>query len=109
LKPPVLPWRVRYKVAVGIAKALDYLHHGTSRPVIHRDVKASNILLTADFESQVLSLRCSLPLIKNAKDLQLDTIGDRTFTPTILKAPIDMDATSFGYSVLRGVTLWCLN
>jgi hypothetical protein len=50
---PVLPWRVRYKVAVGTAKALDYLHHGTSRPVIHRDVKSSNILLTSEFESQV--------------------------------------------------------
>lgn len=54
-KAPVLPWRVRYKVAVGTAKALDYLHHGTSRPVIHRDVKSSNILLNADFESQVFS------------------------------------------------------
>ena len=52
-KAPVLPWRVRYQAAVGIAKALDYLHHGTSRPVIHRDVKASNILLTANFESEV--------------------------------------------------------
>lgn len=52
-KSPVLPWRVRYKAALGTAKALDYLHHGTSRPVIHRDVKTSNILFTADFESQV--------------------------------------------------------
>jgi len=59
-KSPALPWRVRYKVAVGTAKALDYLHHGTSRPVIHRDVKASNILLTADFESQVFSLLKSM-------------------------------------------------
>ncbi|KAG0586644.1 hypothetical protein KC19_2G106000 [Ceratodon purpureus] len=50
---PVLPWRERYKVAVGTAKALDYLHHGTSRPVIHRDVKSSNILLTSDFEAQL--------------------------------------------------------
>ena len=56
LKAPVLPWRVRFKVAVGTAKALDYLHHGTSRPVIHRDVKSSNILLTSDFESQVVFL-----------------------------------------------------
>lgn len=48
--------RVRFKVAVGTAKALDYLHHGTSCPVIHRDVKSSNILLTSDFEAQVHGL-----------------------------------------------------
>ncbi|XP_024399516.1 protein kinase STUNTED isoform X2 [Physcomitrium patens] len=49
----MVPWEVRYKVAVGIAKALEHLHKGCTRPVIHRDVKTSNILLTADFESQL--------------------------------------------------------
>lgn len=49
----VLPWAVRHKIALGTAKALDHLHHGCSRPVIHRDVKTSNILLTANFDSQV--------------------------------------------------------
>lgn len=49
----VLPWEVRHKVAVGIARALEHLHQGCTRPVIHRDVKTSNILLTANFDSQV--------------------------------------------------------
>lgn len=49
----MLSWEVRHKVAVGIAKALDYLHKGCARPAVHRDVKTSNILLTANFESQV--------------------------------------------------------
>lgn len=49
----VLPWEVRHKVAVGIARALEYLHKGCTKPVVHRDVKTSNILLTANFESQV--------------------------------------------------------
>lgn len=46
-------WEVRYKIAVGIARALDYLHDGCPKPVVHRDVKASNILLTATFDAQV--------------------------------------------------------
>ncbi|KAF8092645.1 hypothetical protein N665_0407s0024 [Sinapis alba] len=46
-------WRERYKVAVGVAEALDYLHNSASQPVIHRDVKSSNILLSDDFEAQL--------------------------------------------------------
>nr|XP_018674653.1 PREDICTED: serine/threonine-protein kinase CDL1 [Musa acuminata subsp. malaccensis] len=44
----VLSWEVRYKVAMGIAHAVEYLHFGTDRCVIHRDIKPSNILLTSN-------------------------------------------------------------
>lgn len=43
----------RYKVALGVAEALEYLHSTSSKPVIHRDVKSSNILLSDDFEPQL--------------------------------------------------------
>ncbi|KAF2547259.1 hypothetical protein F2Q70_00020285 [Brassica cretica] len=46
-------WNERYKVAVGIAEALDYLHNSAPQAVIHRDVKSSNILLSDDFEPQL--------------------------------------------------------
>ncbi|KAG5125268.1 hypothetical protein JHK82_032005 [Glycine max] len=42
-----LPWPVRYKVAIGIAEAVAYLHSGTERCVVHRDIKPSNILLSS--------------------------------------------------------------
>ncbi|KAK6927866.1 Protein kinase domain [Dillenia turbinata] len=42
-----LPWSARYKVAVGIAEAIAYLHNGTERCVVHRDIKPSNILLSS--------------------------------------------------------------
>eukprot|EP01018_Ginkgo_biloba_P019472 Gb_00853 [translate_table: standard] len=49
----MLPWTERLKVAVGVAEALHYLHEVCSRPVIHRDVKSSNILLSEGFEPQL--------------------------------------------------------
>lgn len=47
-------WQERYRVAVGVAEALDYLHNSCAQAVIHRDVKSSNVLLSDDFEAQVL-------------------------------------------------------
>eukprot|EP00250_Pteridium_aquilinum_P003167 c13492_g1_i1 orf=193-1617(+) len=46
-------WPSRYKVAVGIARGLLYLHEQCRRRIIHRDIKASNILLDGDFEPQI--------------------------------------------------------
>ncbi|XP_031503737.1 protein kinase STUNTED [Nymphaea colorata] len=48
-----LSWAERYKVAVGVARALVYLHNANSPPVVHRDVKSSNILLSDSFEAQL--------------------------------------------------------
>lgn len=48
-----LEWKKRFKVALGIAEGLQYLHHDCPRRIIHRDIKASNILLNANFEAQI--------------------------------------------------------
>ncbi|OVA19004.1 Protein kinase domain [Macleaya cordata] len=50
---PLMSWKTRYKIAVGTARGLHYLHKGCQRRIIHRDIKASNILLTADYEPQI--------------------------------------------------------
>ncbi|KAJ4892919.1 Receptor-like cytosolic serine/threonine-protein kinase RBK2 [Raphanus sativus] len=48
-----LTWDRRYKVALGTADGLMYLHEGCQRRIIHRDIKADNILLTEDFQPQI--------------------------------------------------------
>lgn len=48
-----LDWKRRFKVAVGVAEGLHYLHHDCPRRIIHRDIKASNILLTDDYDAQI--------------------------------------------------------
>ncbi|XP_009148316.1 receptor-like protein kinase 7 [Brassica rapa] len=48
-----LGWETRFDIALGAAKGLEYLHHGYERPVIHRDVKSSNILLDESFKPRI--------------------------------------------------------
>ncbi|KAB2014814.1 hypothetical protein ES319_D09G253500v1 [Gossypium barbadense] len=48
-----LNWQIRFKIALGAAEGLCYLHEGCQRRIIHKDIKASNILLTEEFDAQI--------------------------------------------------------
>ncbi|CAL5183821.1 unnamed protein product [Lathyrus oleraceus] len=48
-----LNWSLRFKIILGTAEGLRYLHEGCQRRIIHKDIKASNILLSEDFEPQI--------------------------------------------------------
>jgi len=48
-----LAWCLRYKIALGVASGISYLHEGCQRRIIHRDIKSDNILLTEDFEPKI--------------------------------------------------------
>uniref|UniRef100_A0A0E0LR61 non-specific serine/threonine protein kinase n=1 Tax=Oryza punctata TaxID=4537 RepID=A0A0E0LR61_ORYPU len=46
-------WDARYKIAVGVAQGVSYLHHDCLPAIAHRDLKPSNILLDDDMEARV--------------------------------------------------------
>ncbi|XP_076933103.1 putative LRR receptor-like serine/threonine-protein kinase At2g24230 [Bidens hawaiensis] len=46
-------WQFRCKVGLGTARALAFLHHGCSPPIIHRDVKASSVYLDYNLEPRL--------------------------------------------------------
>lgn len=48
-----LEWGTRLRIALGCARALEFLHEHTIPAVIHRDLKCSNILLDQDFRAKV--------------------------------------------------------
>ncbi|KAF9592999.1 hypothetical protein IFM89_019726 [Coptis chinensis] len=48
-----LNWNVRLKISMQAAKGLEYLHKDVVPPIVHRDVKASNILLDSDWAARI--------------------------------------------------------
>ncbi|KAF3338458.1 putative protein kinase [Carex littledalei] len=50
---PVLTWNQRVKIAYGAARGLEYLHEKVQPPIVHRDVRSSNVLLFDEYESKM--------------------------------------------------------
>ncbi|PON32771.1 Mitogen-activated protein kinase kinase kinase [Parasponia andersonii] len=50
---PTMSWPTRMKIALGSARGLTYLHEDCQPKIIHRDIKAANILLDYEFEAKV--------------------------------------------------------
>lgn len=50
---PPMSWQTRLKIALGAAKGLTYLHEECSPKIIHRDIKAANILIDDEFNAKV--------------------------------------------------------
>jgi serine/threonine protein kinase len=68
-------WKARVKIAVGVARGLAFLHEEIRPPIIHRDIKASNILLDKDLTPKISDFGLARLLPPNATHVSTRVAG----------------------------------
>lgn len=63
-----LSWHVRMKIALDVARGLEYLHEVCNPPVIYRDLKSSNILLGSEFNAKLSDFGLAITDGPNSKN-----------------------------------------
>ncbi|XP_050206652.1 receptor protein-tyrosine kinase CEPR1 [Mercurialis annua] len=63
-----LDWPTRHQIALGVAQGLGYLHHDLLTPIIHRDIKSTNILLDINYQAKVADFGIAKILQARGKD-----------------------------------------
>ncbi|KAG6489937.1 probable receptor-like protein kinase At5g20050 [Zingiber officinale] len=74
-----LPWPMRHRVAIDVAKALSYLHHDCRARVLHLDVKPENILLDEGFRALVADFGLSKLMGKDESRVVTTVRGTRGY------------------------------
>ncbi|KEH18241.1 LRR receptor-like kinase [Medicago truncatula] len=74
----IINWTKRLKIAVDAAHGLDYLHNGCKPPIIHRDLKSSNILLDENLHAKIADFGLSRAF-GNDNDSHISTRPAGTF------------------------------
>ncbi|CAO2044651.1 unnamed protein product [Urochloa humidicola] len=68
-------WKTRVNICLGIARGLEYLHHGVNPHIVHRDIKASNILLDRDLTPKISDFGLAKLLPPNATHVSTRVAG----------------------------------
>ncbi|KAL5753734.1 hypothetical protein ACOSP7_021954 [Xanthoceras sorbifolium] len=104
-RPPLelpLEWPTRKRIALGSARGLSYLHDHCDPKIIHRDVKAANILLDEEFEAVVGDF--GLAKLMDYKDTHVTTAVRGTIghiAPEYLSTGKSSEKTDvFGYGIM---------
>ncbi|TYJ50438.1 hypothetical protein E1A91_A01G206600v1 [Gossypium mustelinum] len=104
-----LNWEQRQNIIRGVAQALEYLHNGCQKRVLHRDIKASNIMLDSEFIATLgdFGLARTIHEKEKAYYSTVEIAGTPGYmapeTFLISRATVETDVYSFGVLVLEVV------
>ncbi|KAL9148257.1 hypothetical protein ABFS82_12G030100 [Erythranthe guttata] len=97
-----------YKIAIGVAKGLEYLHTGCNTSIVHFDIKPQNILLDEDFYPKISDFGLA-KLFKNKQSIismlgargTIGYIAPEIFSRNFGRASHKSDVYSYGMMVLE--------
>jgi len=102
-----LPWETRIKVIRGVANGLAYLH-GLETPIIHRDIKASNVLLDSEFEAHIADFGLARRIDASHSHVSTQVAGTMGYMPPEYRegagATVKVDVYSFGILMFEVAT-----
>ncbi|WOG97305.1 hypothetical protein DCAR_0416645 [Daucus carota subsp. sativus] len=103
-------WKKMQKIARGIAKGMEYLHHGCAQQILHFDIKPNNILLDKNFNPKIadfgLAKLCNKGQSMVSMTAARGTIGyiaPEVFSRNFGKVSSKSDVYSFGMLLLEMV------
>jgi serine/threonine protein kinase len=98
-------WSIICKLSLGIVKGLDHLHTGLDKPMVHGNLKTSNILLDANYESKMSDHGLYLVLNQTAAQEMLESSAAQGYkAPELVKmgdASRESDIYSLGVVLLE--------
>ncbi|XVF29834.1 hypothetical protein REPUB_Repub16aG0005000 [Reevesia pubescens] len=103
-----LSWETRKKIVSGIANGLAYLH-GLDTPIIHRDIKASNVLLDYNFEAHIADFGLARQVKEAHSHVSTQVAGTMGYMPPEYRegstvATVMADVYSFGILMIEIAT-----
>ncbi|KAI7993714.1 putative L-type lectin-domain containing receptor kinase S.7 [Camellia lanceoleosa] len=103
-KSEFLDWPTRYKILLGLASALVYLHEECGNPVVHRDVKPNNVMLDSDYNAHLGDFGLARLLENNGSVTTMIAGTPGYLAPVVSfmgRATPESDVYSFGMVVLE--------